>query len=185
MSKNLLERISVNNSEGAATLWPSFLLFERTSSDQFVRFSPVRRWLLGQLNPSNGLNSLTNQDLLYLAAIPETLPPAFRVPLLSLVMPLVSEMALLNEEQFLERFGPSAAPCLLDYLESGVMVDAAISFLWDWDPEAAVALLRKETTLSTTTLGAVVLACPANHLGVAIDLLWNDPAVLDASTRID
>ena len=184
VSKNLLERISFNNPDGAATLWPSFLLFERTSSDQFVRFSPVRRWLLEQLNPSNGLNSLTNQDLLYLAAIPETLPPAFRAPLLSLVMPLVSEMALLNEYQFLERFGPSAAPCLLNYLKSGVMVEAAISFLWDWDPEAAIALLRKETPLTTTTLGAVVLACPANHLGVAIDLLTKNPAVLDASTRI-
>lgn len=185
VSENLLERINFNNPDGAATLWPSFLLFERTSSDQFVRFSPVRRWLLGQLNPSNGLNSLTNQDLLYLAAIPETLPPAFRAPLLSLVMPLVSEVALLNEEQFLERFGPSAAPCLLNYLKSGVMVDAAISFLWDWDPEAAVALLRNETPLTTTTLGAVVLACPANHLGMAIELLTNNPAVLDASTRTD
>ena len=184
VSENLLERISFNNPDGAATLWPSFLLFERTSSDQFVRFSPVRRWLLEQLNPSNGLNSLTNQDLLYLAAIPETLPPAFRAPLLSMVMPLVSEMALLNEYQFLERFGPSAAPCLLNYLKSGVMVEAAISFLWDWDPEAAVALLRNETPLTTTTLGAVVLACPANHLGVAIDLLTKNPAVLDASTRI-
>ena len=99
-------------------------------------------------------------------------------------MPLVSEMALLNEYQFLERFGPSAAPCLLNYLKSGVMVEAAISFLWDWDPEAAIALLRKETPLNTTTLGAVVLACPANHLGVAIDLLTQNPAVLDASTRI-
>ena len=184
VSENLLERISFNNPDGAATLWPSFLLFERTSADQFVRFSPVRRWLLEQLNPSNGLNSLTNQDLIYLAAIPETLPPAFRAPLLSLVMPLVSEMALSNEYQFLERFGPSAAPCLLNYLESGVMVDAAINFLWGWDPEVAIALLRKETPLHTTTLGAVVLACPANHLGVAIDLLTKNPAVLDASTRI-
>ena len=182
--ESLLKRINFNNPDGAVRLWPSFLLSERTSSDDLARYSPVRRWLLEQLNPTNGLNSLTHDDLLYLAKIPESLPPEFRAPLLSSLMTAISEMEYWEQLPFLQRFGPSAAPSLVSYLQNDSMVDAAIECLWDWQPETAVALLRKKTPLSATTLGGLALSCPANHLTAAIELLLNEPTLLDASTRI-
>lgn len=182
--ESLLKRINFNNPDVAVRLWPSFLVSERTSSDDLARYSPVRRWLLEQLNPANGLNSLTNDDLLYLAKIPESLPPEFRAPLLSSLMTEVSEMEYYDQHQFLKRFGPSAVPSLVRYLENDVMVDAAIECLWDWHPETAVALLRKKTPLSATTLCDLVLSCPEDYLTAAIELLLNAPTLLDASTRI-
>lgn len=182
--ESLLKRINFNNPDVAVRLWPSFLVSERTSSDDLARYSPVRRWLLEQLNPANGLNSLTNDDLLYLAKIPESLPPEFRAPLLSSLMTEVSEMEYYDQPQFLKRFGPSAVPSLVSYLENDVMVDAAIECLWDWHPETAVALLRKKTPLSATTLCDLVLSCPEDYLAAAIELLLNAPTLLDASTRI-
>lgn len=180
----LLRRFKVGGANVAVRLWPSFLEFERNVSGNFIRYSHTRFWLLEQLNVTNTLNFLDDASRHYLASVPESLPPALRAPLLQSLPKESLNIDYSNALAFLIRFGPSAAPALADYLDHDILGEAAVTCLWDWDPENAIHILRHQKEFSTTALCRLILSCPFNHITVAVELLLAEPTMLDASERL-
>jgi hypothetical protein len=187
----LLKRIELGGPGAAAKLWPSFLTFERRiSTDRFkaelVRLAHVRRWLLDQLTHHDALTSLDENDLLYLGSVPESLPPTFRAPLLQMLAKASLKRWYAAPLDFFTRFGPSAAPALVMYLDHDYyfMGHAAAICLWDWEPETTAERLCQKSELSALALNHLIDACPSSHLAVATELLLADPGLLEASGRI-
>jgi len=185
----LWRRIELGGAGAAVKLWPSLLVFERSiSTDRFkadwVRLSGVRRRLLEQLTPNDALNSLDENALLYLATIPESLPPTYRAPLLQSLAKTSLEMWYHAPLVFFTRFGPSAAPALVSYLDHASYGVAAATCLWDWEPKTAKQFLYKKSEISTSALHHLIDSCPSSHIAAAIDVLLADPSLLEASERI-
>lgn len=185
----LWRRIELGGAGAAAKLWPSFVAFERSHLTRFdrtdIRVARVRRWLLEQLTHHDALDSFDENERLYLATVPESLPPTFRAPLLQSIAKASLEMWYRAPLDFFARFGPSAAPALVGFLDHDwyPMGTAAATCLWDWEPETAAQLLCKKSELSTLALHHLIDTCPSSHVAAAIDVLVVDASLLDASER--
>lgn len=185
----LCMRIELGGASAAAKLWPSLVAFERshlTRDDRMAtRLARVRRWLLEKLTHHDALDSVDENGRLYLASVPESLPPTFRAPLLQSIAKASLEIWYCAPLDFFARFGPNAAPALVCYLDHDwyAMGKAAATCLWDWDPEAAEELLLKRSELSISALHHLIDACPSSHVAAAIDVLLADASLLDASER--
>lgn len=186
----LWQRIELGGAGAAAKLWTSLLVFERSISTErfkanWVRLARVRRRLLEQLTPNDALNSFEESDLLYLALVPESLPPTFRAPLLQMLVRASLDRWYCAPLEFFTRFGPSAAPALVSYLDHAYyfMGVAAATCLWDWEPETAAQLLYKKSEISTSALHHLIDSCPSSHVATAIDVLLTDTSLLEASER--
>ncbi|MFA9217240.1 MAG: hypothetical protein ACEQSK_09055 [Sphingomonadaceae bacterium] len=183
--ERLLKRIEVDKAEVAFRLWPSFLEFERAGKDRIiVRISQVRRWLLEQLTPSNALDPLSDAGRLYLALVPESLPPEFRAPLLQALPKNALGIGYSGSLLFFRRFGPSAAPALVGYLDHHILSHAAATCLWEWKPESAVHLLQQKNEISAAVLATLIQCCPGSHLTAAVELLLAEPTLLDPWLRL-
>lgn len=185
----LWRRIELGGAGAAAKLWPSFVAFERghpTRDDRMtIRLARVRRWLLEQLTHHDALDSFDENARIYLATVPESLPPTFRAPLLQSIAKASLEIWYREPLDFFARFGPSAAPALVSYLDHDwyPMGTAAATFLWEWEPETAAQLLCKRSELSISVLHQLIDACPSSHVAAVIDVLLADASLLDASER--
>lgn len=111
--------------------------------------------------------------------MPESLPPEFRPPLLRSPPKDALGIGYLEALSFFRRFGPSAAPALANYLDHGILGDAAAECLWDWQPESAAHLLHQKNEISTAALCRLVLYSPASHLTAAVELLLAEPTLPD------
>ena len=185
----LWRRIELGGAGAAAKLWTSFLAFERghpSENDRIrIRLARVRRWLLEQLTHHDALDSVDENGRLYLATVPESLPPTFRAPLLQSLAKASLERWYSAPLDFFARFGPNAAPALVSYLDHDwyFMGTAAATCLWDWEPETVAHLLSTRSELSISALHHLIDACPSSHVAAVIDVLLADASLLDASER--
>ena len=186
----LLKRFQLTGKEAAVRLWPSFLVFERRCTKNYVLHSSIRKWLLETLTPADALDFLDDDDRWYLAQEPKTLPPAFRAPLLqSLLLNLRAGLLKsllpdilglgLDAPKFLTRFGPSAAPALVHFQEDELLWAAAAPYLWRWNAKDAIRLLRHKEKLSMTARARLLTECPAEHVVEATAAVVDNPKLFD------
>ena len=185
----LLKQLKLGGAGVAVRLWPSFLMFERTVPAEGLgagvfRLGRVRRWLLEQLSPTDALNALEKPSLLYLAGVPESLPPTFRAPLLQLLAKDSLKIGYTDALNFFTRFGPSAAQALAGYLDHDTLGYAAAKCFWDWEPENAARLLSNRNELSTVGLRHLIYACPESHVAVATEVLLAEPTLFEVTERM-
>ena len=176
----LLKQLQVSASDAAARLWPSLLAFEQTSPDPLIRLSNVRHWMLEQLSAADALTLIDAPSRHYLGKVPESLPPAFRAPLLDA---LAGTIDLQGDHvlPFFRRFGPSAAMALPQFLADELLGEAAALCLWQWQPGNTARLLRDG--IADAAAGRLIDCCPPDQLACAIDLLVVQPELLDAVRR--
>lgn len=175
----LLEQLKQTKPDAASKLWPSLLAFEQSSPDYFVRLSPVRRWLLEQLTAAEALALIDQAGREYLGKVPQSLPPAFRAPLLTAISSTV-KLGWGEALPFFRRFGPSTAAVLPDFLADEIAGRAAAQCLWEWQPERAACLLGSDR--SSAELALLLEFCPPHQLACAVALLSARPDLLEAST---
>ncbi|MDO9359145.1 MAG: hypothetical protein Q7T70_09165 [Polaromonas sp.] len=175
----LLAQFKLAGKGVAARLWPSYLSFEKGFDarwrDYVVRLSRIRFWLLAQLSPVEGLADLTLGDLHYLASCPESLPPAFRAPLLRMAGLENRIESILEITPFLRRFGPAVTPVLPELLPHIYLGGVAAQCLWDWDSTEAERLLCHDETLGLEARSHLFHACPASKVGEAAAVLLERP----------
>lgn len=182
----LLIRLKEAGKNAAALLWKPYLEFEQLApADKrfLITYSRVRIWLLERLDPDNALNCISEEARCYLASIPETLPPAFRNPLLQSLAdnPFVSSV---DPHAFFKHFGPSALPALKSYLDHIGMSWAAAECMWRWSPKDTERLLRHRESISTEARAVLLETCPASYIATAIDILTAEPTLLATSERL-
>jgi len=160
----------------AAKLWPSYLAFEIDAGSHWtVSLSPVRRWLLAQLSPADALTGMTLQELKHLSSLPQTLPPAFRVPLLLAQSEDISFKSFADVGPFIARFGPGARSALPELLTHVWLGSAAAEYLWAWDCDAAERLLHDQATDSIAR-HHLIHASPSNKTALVVAVLLENPA---------
>lgn len=196
-SKRWAERVVLDSLKGiggaaAARLWPSYLAAEqallrvRNADDEYnILFrahslSPIRFWLLENLEPADILNGLDQDALRYLGQCPESLPPGVRPLLLKSLLACYSEKRDDTALSFLERFGFHAAPVLKACLEHMRFREAAANCLWRWDAASAVSILVHGEDSSLEARQALLWCCPAQHFSQALDAVEKMPKLLDA-----
>jgi hypothetical protein len=175
--------------EAAARLWPSYVAFERglnADEQRLRRYSRVRRWLLERLSGEEILEGLTDDDCIYLAMDPRSLPPEARMPLL---LRSLDELRLHERVDvpgtILNRFGPHAVPVLADFLHDDLLGDVAAECLWRWEAAKALLLFRQCTSLETQARANLLRQCPAAYLPQAADILMVMPSNFKPSDRAE
>lgn len=193
--KRWAERVLLDSLKGiggaaAARLWPSYLAAERALEqvrnvdDKYNfphlehRLSPIRFWLLEQLEPADILKGLDQDALRYLGQYPESLPPGVRPLLLKSLLACYSEQLDPYALPVLERFGFHAAPALKACLEHKRFRDAAADCLWRWDASFAVSILRHGEDASPEAKQALLWCCPAQCFPEVLDVLEKTPELL-------
>lgn len=169
----VMAQLKAADQSAAVRLWPSYLAFEKSfdgGAPSGVLLSPVRFWLLRQLSPAEGLADLTFDDLNYLSSCPESLPPAFRAPLLRARCQRIRFKSFGDTAPFIARFGPSVLPVLPELLTHDWLGSAAAEWLWAWDDAEAERLLCDDT-VDRMARHHLLDACPANKVAMAAALL--------------
>ncbi|NTV96458.1 MAG: hypothetical protein HGA75_13755 [Thiobacillus sp.] len=193
--KLLLECCEQVGKDAASRVWPSLVMAEREVAERpnkeeddepplykFER-SRIRFWLIGQLKPTEVLRGLNNDDLVYLAHRPESLPPEVRADLLLSVKDCLPFMWPGESRAFLERFGFHAAPALEAFLGHEVIGLAATQYLWRWNPVRALTLLAEKDVVTTSVRNALYWDCTPQYFPQALALLAKDPEVFDREER--
>lgn len=183
----LAKACDADGNEAAARLWPSYVAFERKSnSDErlFRRYSRVRMWLLERLSGEQIMEGLTDDDCIYLAMDPQSLPPGARAPLL---LRSLDDLRLHERVDvagtFLKRFGPDAVPVLDSVLHHDFLGDVAAECLWRWAPAHALRLFRQCTSLETQARANLLRQCPAAYMSQAAGILLTTPSSFEPSDR--
>lgn len=174
--------------ESAKRLWPAYLRWEasgKTGIGGWHRYLwRVRRWLLESLPVPWAVDSLDLAGRIYLASCPETLPPAWRGPLLLSLKTQWDTIPFGQEEAFLQRFGPAIVGELEQLLGCGMSLGAAAApLIWQWKPRRACDLLQHADALSPEAWTLLFQACPVEHLSAAISALKTYPERFNGPER--
>ncbi|MEI7612183.1 MAG: hypothetical protein WCK63_04695 [Betaproteobacteria bacterium] len=184
----LVERIKEDGPVVATRLWPSYLEFERSRTDPWrAQLSRIRYELLKQMKPAEMLGGLSEDDLRYLASIPEKLPPEARSPLLQLLGPNIPVWPQTGvfPDDFFDRFGRQIVAVLPDYLahDNTMIARTAAMRLWAWDNQCAKRLLLEDENIGLMAKKHLFAACAKGDLVIALEALQKIPSLLDQSER--
>ncbi|TCJ14892.1 hypothetical protein EZJ19_08365 [Parasulfuritortus cantonensis] len=194
--KLLLECCKQIGKDAASHVWPSFVMAEREVAERpnkeedneppLYKFehSRIRFWLVGHLKPAEVLRGLSQDDLVYLAHRPESLPPEVRADLLLSVKDCLPFMGGRESRSFFERFGFHAASAVEVFLGQETLLGSlAGEYLWRWNPKRALNLLGDKDAVATNVRNALYWGCTPQYFPQALAILANDPEVFDREER--
>lgn len=177
MERYFLSMIKPEGKKACINLWPSFLSFEQSRQRASVEHmgcltSSTRQWILGTLNPSETLASLTKESIQYLLEHPATLPPALRIALLDQLPDDASEAY--NLLKLCEGLDCDA---LVRWLQ-GATQHVAAERIWERPKDEVSPLLGRLARTHPEKLEALLNGCPEQHTEVALEAMERNPSLL-------
>lgn len=126
--------------------------------------SPLRRWLLENVEESQFMAFLKAENMAHLLYEPATLPPRLRSTLLKFASrsPAKHRAYL---QQLIPLAGAEDVTILLELL-TGDTGETAAASLWRLAPRKTEALLQRDSTVDPDAMRSLILTCPEISIGV-------------------
>lgn len=185
MAEKVLTQLKHRGHPGAIKLWPSLIAHEATadSTDNIrARFSPIRKWILEQLDPKEVLAELNPGERSYMVANAFLMPPAVRRTLLDSLDPEELDVDIRSVICLFKACGAEGVSCLVRWLKTTHGYLAA-SWMWQHDPQFTLQWLE-DSAASHVQLAELVLdTCPTTESAGAASLLLRYPTLLGPEAR--
>lgn len=181
-----LRRVKSAGDGAALRLWVSYLSYEINLNMEYRPFvtcirSPLRIWMLNQMNVRKALNAINESDWQYLSSVSETLPPEYRRQLFQRLLEC-SKSKILNWDEIITNLGPAIAPNLLEWLDNDTLLSLPAIYLWKWNPEVLKLTLIQDN-LSFNAQRMIIYSCPTLHISTVARFLKDNPSLLESSER--
>jgi len=182
-----LQRLNNAGNGAALRLWVSYLAYEIHINKEFLAFiicihSPLRIWMLKQMNVRKALDAINESDWQYLSSVSETLPPEYKEQLFQRLVKC-SRSEILNWDNIISKLGPAIAPNLLEQLDNDRLLSLPAEYLWKWNPEV-LKLTLIQNNLSINAKRKIIYTCPTVHIATVARFLIDTPSLLESSERI-
>ncbi|OEZ59879.1 hypothetical protein [Duganella sp. HH105] len=146
--------------------------------------SPIMKWVAEHLSDDQVLDVLDDEGKRFVEDHPQWLLTNHKL----LALKALSQRPPLKVEPYMvwgyfSAFLPDAADGLTSFLGHQTLGREAAKGLWDWAPDRALDLLSQPQNDRYRGAQALVLSCPSEHLGVAVEALKACPGLLPEAEK--